>query len=154
VFSGRICFKSEHWDASVNYTRITADGRYLMPREWGRDHFFTFMPRERNEGAGDVHAVMGKVAYVFNIPGLRAELAAGHFEMPDVKNYRLNKYGQPAYNQYNADVRYAFHGLLKGADVQLLYVYKQATGNTYNNDKYVFNRVNMSLVNLMVNYSF
>jgi hypothetical protein len=154
VFSGRIGFKNPHWDASANYTRITADGSYLMPREWGRDHFFTFMPRERNEGAGDVHAVMGKVAYTFNIPGLRAELAAGHFEMPDVKNYRLNKYSQPAYNQYNIDLRYAMPGFLKGADVQLLYVYKQATGNTYGNDKYIFNRVNMSLVNLIVNYSF
>jgi len=154
VFSGRIGFKNDRWDASVNYTRITADGRYLMPREWGRDHFFTFMPRERNEGSGDVHAVMAKAAYLFNIPGLRTELAAGHFELPDVKNFRLNKYGQPAYNQYNADLRYAFRGVLKGADVQLLYMYKQATGKTYGNDKYVFNKVNMSSVNVIVNYNF
>jgi hypothetical protein len=30
-----------------------------MPREWGRDPFY-FMPRERNEGYGDVNAIMTK----------------------------------------------------------------------------------------------
>ena len=38
--------------------------------------------------------------------------------------------------------------------VQLLYMYKQDTGETYDNDKYVFNRVNMSSVNVIVNYNF
>ena len=29
----------------------------------GPHPFFTFLPRERNEGLGDVHAMMGKVNY-------------------------------------------------------------------------------------------
>ena len=29
---------------------------FLMPREWGREPFYTFLPRERNEGLGGVNA--------------------------------------------------------------------------------------------------
>ena len=39
--------------------------------------FFTFLPRERNEGFGDVHAIMGKVNWVVPKIGLRASIAAG-----------------------------------------------------------------------------
>ena len=58
-FGGKLGWKNNRWETSLNYNRITAHGRYLMPREWGRDPFFTFLPRERNEGLGDVHAIMG-----------------------------------------------------------------------------------------------
>ena len=27
-----------------------------MPREWGKEPFYTFLPRERNEGLGNIHA--------------------------------------------------------------------------------------------------
>ena len=60
-FGGRAGWKNNKWETSLNYTRITAKGKYLMPREWGRDPFFTFLPRERNEGFGDVDAIMAKI---------------------------------------------------------------------------------------------
>ena len=107
-------------EASLNYNRITSNSRYLMPREWGKDPFFTFMPRERNEGFGNVDAVVTKLNY--NIPktNLKTSLSFGYFHLPDVKNYKLNKYGMPSYTQLNADVRYIFTGLCKGLETQLL----------------------------------
>ena len=63
TFGAMAGWKNERWETSLNYNRITAMGRYLMPREWGRDPFYTFLPRERNEGLGDVHAVVAKVHY-------------------------------------------------------------------------------------------
>jgi hypothetical protein len=63
VFGGKVGIKNRVIDLSANYTHITKNGRYLMPREWGRDPFFTFMPRERNEGYGNVHAFVGKLSY-------------------------------------------------------------------------------------------
>ncbi len=154
VFGGRLGYERKHWNATLNYTRITADGRYLMPREWGRDPFFTFMPRERNEGFGDVSAVMASVSHALPAARLNIDLSAGHFELPDAKNYALNKYGFPSYNQYNASVKYSFAGFLKGLDAMFLYVYKQETGDDYNNLKFVDNKVNMSLLNLIVDYKF
>lgn len=153
-FGGKIGWKNNHWETSLNYNRITALGRYLMPREWGRDPFFTFLPRERNEGLGDVHAVMGKINYKQPSLRLTASAAFGYYKLPEVTNFALNKYGLPSYNQLNVDVRYQFAGLLKGLETQFLYVYKDKTGNSYNNDKYVINKVDMNLWNLVFNYQF
>lgn len=154
TFGGRVGWKNPRWETSLNYNRITAHGRYLMPREWGRDPFFTFLPRERNEGLGDVHALVAKLNYKIPKARLQASLAAGTYRLPDVLDYALNKYGLPSYNQLNIDIRYRFAGLLKGLETQLLFVRKNKTGNSYNNDKYVINKVDMSLWNLVFNYAF
>jgi hypothetical protein len=153
-FGAKLGWEKKRWQASLNYNRITADGRYLMPREWGRDPFFTFMPRERNEGLGDVHAVVVKAGY--SIPKLRLKTQAGfgYFDLPEVTNFALNKYGLPSYTQLNIDVRHAFAGLLKGLEAQLLLVYKGKLGNSYDNNKYVINKVDMSLYHLVLNYHF
>ncbi|HNP54811.1 MAG TPA: OprD family outer membrane porin, partial [Ferruginibacter sp.] len=42
------------WDMSLNVNRITSDGRFLMPREWGREPFYTFLPREIREQPRDL----------------------------------------------------------------------------------------------------
>ncbi|MEY3240247.1 MAG: hypothetical protein RIR11_1685 [Bacteroidota bacterium] len=153
-FGVRVGWKNKTWETSVNYNRITAAGRYLMPREWGREPFFTFMPRERNEGLGDVNAIMGKINY--NIPQkrLKTAIAVGYYDLPDVKNYRLNKYGLPSYAQINIDIRYSFVGVLKGLEAQLLFVHKINQGETYNNDRFVINKVNVTLYNFILNYHF
>ena len=95
----RAGWKNKNWETSLNYTRITKEGRYLMPREWGRDPFFTFLPRERNEGLGDVHALVGKLQYQSGNKPFQATIAVGQYQLPDVLNYRLNKYGMPSYRQ-------------------------------------------------------
>jgi len=153
-FGTKAGWKNRQWEASINYNRITGSGRYLMPREWGREPFFTFLPRERNEGFGDVNAIMGKINYT--IPKLRVKtsLAAGYYKLPDVKNYRLNKYGLPSYTQMNADIRYSFTGILKGLEAQLLVVGKLNRGETYNNKRFEFNKVDMVLYNFVMNYHF
>ncbi|HRE36833.1 MAG TPA: OprD family outer membrane porin [Chitinophagaceae bacterium] len=154
TFGTRLGWKNEKWETSLNYNRITAQGRYLMPREWGRDPFFTFLPRERNEGLGDAHAVLGKVNYRIPKARVTTSISFGHYELPDVTDFRFNKYGMPSYNQLNIDARYKFGGILKGLETQLLYVYKGKTGSSYGNDKYVINKVDMSLWNIVFNYQF
>ena len=154
TFGAKAGWENRLWETSINYNRITADGRYLMPREWGREPFFTFLPRERNEGFGDVHAIMCKVNYQFAEIPLKTTLAAGYYQLPDVKNTRLNKYGLPSYTQMNADVRYAFRNFLKGLEGQLLVVGKWKKGETYYNKKYEINKVNMMLYNFVLNYHF
>lgn len=154
VIGGRLGWKNQNLEITANYTHITKNGRYLMPREWGRDPFYTFMPRERNEGFGDVHAVVGKFAYNFPKVRIKSSLAAGYFKLPDVKDFELNKYGMPSYTQINADVRYSFNGILQGLDLQLLIVGKFNQGELYNDRKFQFNKVNMVLYNLVLNYHF
>jgi len=154
TFGAKAGWRNTLLEASVNYNRITAHGRYLMPREWGREPFFTFLPRERNEGFGDVHAFMAKVNY--NIPrsGIKTSLAGGYYQMPDVKNYKLNKYGLPSYTQINGDVRYSFTGTFKGLEAELLIAGKINNGETYNNTRYEINKVDMLQYNFVLNYHF
>lgn len=147
-------WENKRWHTSLNYTRITGDGRYLMPREWGREPFFTFLPRERNEGLGDVNAYMAKLTYTFTKAKLKTQAALGYYDLPDVKNVRLNKYGLPTYTQLNLDIRYEFSGLLKGLDAQFLFVYKKRNGDYYGNYRYVINKADVMLWNMVLNYHF
>jgi len=153
VISGRIGRQSAKFDWYINATRITAEGRYLMPREWGREPFYTFMPRERNEGFGDVTATSINTFYKPR-KNLKIEVSGGYFQLPDTKNFALNKYGMPSYSQINLGVTYQFEKYLKGLNALLLVVRKDEIGETYQNDRYVFNKVNMSHFNLILNYHY
>jgi len=154
IISSRVGWNAGNWQTSLNYTRITKGGRFLSPREWGRDPFFTFLPRERNEGYGDLHAIMAKATR--NIPKAHIlfDLGVGYYDLPDIKDYAHNKYGVPSYLQTNANMKYEFQGVLHGLDLDLLYAYKAGTGETYNNPKAVINKVNMSNINVVLNYHF
>lgn len=154
VFGAKIGVKSKNWETSLNYNRITDKGRYLLPREWGRDPFFTFLPRERNEGFGDLHAIMAKIDYKVPQTRFKTSIAAGYYKLPDVKNFALNKYGFPSYSQINADFRYTFDKGLKGLEAQLLFVSKINAGETYGNSKMVINKVNMFQSNFVLNFHF
>lgn len=154
TFGAKVGWKNKAWEASLNYNRITSAGRYLIPREWGRDPFFTFMPRERNEGLGDTHAFMSKINHNFQKSNFKTSLALGYFKLPDVKNYRLNKYGLPSYAQINGDMRYIFDHSLKGLELQILVVGKLKVGDTYGIGKYEINKVHMMQYNVVLNYRF
>ena len=154
TFGAKLGYTDKKSEYSIQYNRITSHGRYLMPREWGREPFFTFMSRERNEGLGDVHAFVGKVSRRFTTINLKSTLAAGYFKTPDVKNVALNKYGLPSYYQINGDVRYQFGGLLHGLEAQALLVAKIRDGQAYSNARYIINKNNMLLYNVVLNYHF
>lgn len=142
------------WQALVAYTRISDDGRFLSPREWGREPFYTFMSRERIEGSGGSHSITGRLNWQNQDKKLRVEAAYGHFYLPDIKNASLNKYAFPSFQQFNFDVRYALGGVFKGFQAQFLYVWKGRLGAVYGADKYVINRVDMSQYNLVINYRY
>jgi hypothetical protein len=154
VLSTKLGWEKNNWKTSFNFTHITNQGRYTMPREWGRDPFYTFMPRERNEGLANVYAYVLKMGKSFPKQRVSANLAVGHFNLPSVYDYASNKYGLPSYNQLNIDLRYTFNGILTGLESQLLFVYKGKSSNETIDDKYVINKVNMSLWNIVLNYNF
>lgn len=154
VVSAQAGWQRKGWQALVAYTRTTADGRFLFPREWGREPFYTFMSRERIEGSGDNHAATGRVSWQSGNQKLRLEAAYGHFYLPDVKNATLNKYAFPVFQQLNLDVRYAFGGMFEGLRAQFLYVWKGRMGEVYGSEKYVINKVDVSLFNLILNYTY
>jgi len=142
------------WKASLNFNRITNNGRYLMPREWGRDPFYTFMARERNEGLADASAWVGKLGYQFKKSKLNINTAFGIFQLPDATDTKRNKYGMPSYSQLNIDLRYDLKAFFTGTTIQLLYYYKSNLTNQPLAQKFIINKVNMHGWNLVVNYNF
>ncbi len=152
TISAQAGYKNKKLDASLSYTRITADGRYLMPREWGREFFYTFMPRERNEGAGDVHAYMAKFIMSSENGRLKHGLSYGYFELPDVKNYRLNKYGMPSYHHINLENAYKLDKFLKGFEIRTLLAWKINAGETYGNLRYHYNKTDMLNINVILDF--
>lgn len=154
TYGAKAGWNHKNAETSINYNRITAMGRYLMPREWGRDPFYTFLPRERNEGLGDVHAMTLKVNY--SVPSVRMNVNAGvgYYDFPSVKNFKLNKYGMPSYAQITLDLRYEFAGMLKGFDAQLLVAHKMNASNAAIEYKNIMNRVDMTNVSAVVNFRY
>ena len=153
VFSGKIGWKHPASELSLNYTRITRHGRYLMPREWGRDPMYTFMARERNEGLGNVHAFVVRWENSFPGSSFSTTLSGGYYSLPSINDYRLNKYGMPSYFQMNLDTRYRFNGLLQGLEAQMLLVGKKNEAGEIP-AKNLINKVNMLHVSFLLNYHF
>jgi hypothetical protein len=154
IMSGRLGWNYKTLDLNINATYISDAGRYLMPREWGRDPFYTFLPRERNEGYGGVRATSLNASYRMGRSGWKASGGVGLYHLPDVKNVSLNKYAMPSYRQINLDLSHSFKGFLEGTQLQFLYVYKQGVGRDYENPRNIINKVNMSNFNFVLNYRF
>lgn len=154
IFSLRTGVRKRETTIQINATRITADGRFLMPREWGREPFYTFMPRERNEGAGDVKAISFNLIRQFPNKNIRVEGGYGYYDLPDVRNSRFNKYQMPSYHQFLMNIRYKFTGFLSGLNAEILYVYKKNSAETHGDFRYVINKVDMQHVDLIFNYKF
>lgn len=152
AISAQLGVKNKKINTNLNYTHITGDGRYLMPREWGRENFYTFLQRERNEGLGNVNAFMTKTTLTIFNNKLKTSIGYGYYQLPDVKNFRLNKYGMPSYHQINFDAIYSFQKALKGLELKFLVAYKINEGETYNNLKYVYNKVNMINFNFILDF--
>jgi hypothetical protein len=151
IISGRLGIGRKSSRLLFNYTRITADGRYLFPREWGRDPLYTFMKRERSEGMGDVNAFTINLLNDLQKGNLKTEFSYGYYKLPGVTNVRLNKYGMPSYHQFLADLTYDIPGFLKGARLELIYTYKLKAEDVPN-QRFVINKVNMHHVNFILNY--
>jgi len=138
----------------LNYTRIAAGGRFTMPREWGTEPLFTFLNRERNEGAGDIQAASVSARWSFWKQRFTTELGYGRYYMPDVKQYGLNKYSMPAYTHSKLAMDYVCGGALNNMKLSVLNIYKRNNGATYNNLRYVINKVDVSHLAIVVNYPF
>lgn len=152
VISLKTGLEYKRWNGSLNVTNISAEGRYLMPREWGKDPFYTFMPRERNEGLGDVKAYVAKFSYAIPNWKMKINPSVGYFDLPSVTNFNLNKYGMPSYSQMNLEILIDASKIAKGLDFQFLLANKTNQGDTMENSKYIQNKVNMNSWNFVVNY--
>jgi len=157
VFGGKIGVGYASTMLTLATTKVTSEGRFLFPREWGKEPLFTFQKRERTDGSGDATATLltlGQDFKVIGINGLKMLAGIGKYNRVDVKNWRLNKLGVPSYVQANLDIHYNFSGELKGLKAEYLLARKYAIGNTYDNANFIFRKNDLNIHNFIMNYNF
>lgn len=153
VWSSQLGLKNTHWNWNVNYTRIFNGGRYLMPREWGRDPFYTFMPRERNEGLADVNAITAQCSRLID-NGVKLQAGIGYYRLPSVSNFNENKYAMPTYGQANLALVCPLKGAWQNAEVKLLIAAKKEMSSEDLLPKHIYNKVEMINSNIVFDYKF
>lgn len=144
------------------YNRTTDEGRFLFPREWGKEPFYTFQKRERSDGSGNCHAWLMTLEHNFaqqGFNGLDIMAGYGEYTKTDPKEWVYNKYGHPSYAQWNIDIFYRFSGRLKGVRAEYLMARKVARGETYqipgtSEYNFIFRKNGITLHNFIVNYDF
>ncbi|XOV93963.1 MAG: OprD family outer membrane porin [Bacteroidota bacterium] len=137
----------------VSYNHILKGGRFIFPREWGREMLFSFQKRERSEGSANSHALVAYYDRNFGDNEWRGIFSIGHHWKPDVTNPDDNKYAIPNYYHANLDL-FWMPEKLKGLRPELLMTYKIGSGDFPENPNFILNKVDMFQVNFIVNFNF
>lgn len=141
-------------NVSLNFLGINGRGRFLFPREWGRENLYASLSRERYEGSGDMKAMVLKYDLVTPIEGLYAQVGAGKVNHSDMYTFKTNKYGIPSYYHFSGMLDYKFDDYLKGLNMQLLVINKTAQSRYGLTENLKINRVEMWNLNLIMDYRF
>lgn len=145
-------YKASGFEASLAYTKAFSSGRFLFPKELGRDQFYTSVPRSRIEGFGDADVVKVSLEYTFENDRLVLGLDATAVDGPGTANYKYNKYGLDDYWQVNSRLYYRFTGLFRGLEIAVLYVWR--VNKNIHTPADVYNISDFSQLNVVTNFNF
>lgn len=151
ALSGRLGWKNSKWITHLNYTHVGGEGRWLSPREWGRDAWYTFIPRERNEGYESVDALVGYGEYRFQKIPVSVYGHLGFNWLSDTGDESGNKYNFPSYRQLNLGVKYQSKKI-KNLDVHLILMSKEAIQSQNLSPNQIYNKVHMLHFNGILNW--
>lgn len=119
---GMLAYEPNKLHLSLNYLHTDGDGRFLFPREWGREQFFATIPRGRMEGMGKSDLLVAKACKQW-AGNFSSEFSVARSWLPAPNDYRYNKYGAMSYWGWVADLNYTpTKPVLGGLSFRLLYV--------------------------------
>lgn len=157
IIGARFGYEFRKSKVSIAYNRILSQGQFISPREWGREGLFSFQKRERTEGSGDNHALVlyfdTTLDLIKDKVAVKSIFSVGRHWKPSVLNPVLNKYAIPDYTHINLDFFFNFKNL-RGFKPELLFVSKIANGDFPDNPNFIFNKINLFHVDLILNYNF
>lgn len=143
-------YRQNRWQIRTAYTRAFDTGRYLFPRELGRDQFYTSMPRSRIEGFGNAHVFSGSLRYRRSHTSVQFD-ATTTTGIETGKNEN-NKYNLDDYYQVNTRIHHDFDGFLKGLQIEVLYVWKE--NKNEHTPETVYQKSNYHQINFVTNFNF
>ncbi len=151
VASFKSIYNLKHGSFSLSYTHLFATGRFLFPKELGRDQINTSISRSRAEGIGNSNVFTFAYHYQLNTQtAIRLEGTTVIQNKPYLAKY--NKYSIDNYYQINTRLSHIFKGFIEGLEISALYVCKE--NFEQHQPELVFNRSNFHQINLVANYSF
>ena len=144
-FLFRYKIKNFAWEFA--YSKAFDTGRFLFPKELGRDQFFTSLPRSRMEGFGNVDVI--KVSVLFHQGKWSAHSDFSISNGASENDFKNNKYNTDDFLQWNSFVAYKVSHKL---EVDLLYIIKRNLQTS--NPIAVYQKTNYDQLNLITNYWF
>lgn len=151
VASFKLTWSEKNVELGAAYTRAMDTGRFLFPKELGRDQFFTSFARNRLEGLADVNIFAIKAKYRFNSDNFFIGVAAANLQGSSQEKLK-NKYQIDDYHQINTRVQYKLDELWEGVEIALLCIWKENRNNRGLDS--AFNQSNYSQINLITNIYF
>ncbi len=151
VLSSQLGWKNEKLNIALAYTHAFDSGRFLFPKELGRDNFFTSIPRSRLEGLGDVNVYTLKGEYL-PVPQIHLGVELQQIKGSKANVHQYNKYNVDESFQVNTHIQYQVHGFLEGLSFDLLWVYRE--NQNYMDAQSIFNKSNFNQLNFVTNFNF
>ncbi|PKR80918.1 hypothetical protein CW751_07045 [Brumimicrobium salinarum] len=143
--------KDQH-QFTANYLAISDQGRFLFPREWGREQFYASQTTELFEGYGGLNAYV--LRYRFQSKNKRhASIVSGGFvDQPGLDEVELNKYQLADYYHFLIEHKYHFQKQLEGLSLRFIATYKTDFSKNEMSAAQKLNKVDMINLNLVLDY--
>lgn len=140
----------------LNLTRITDDGRLLMPREWGFEPFYTFQKRTRIEGSRDALGIMVKWLRNWSNEVLKFEFTSslGKNHLPGALDFARNKYQIPSHVHVDAELKVQPLRKLSGLTGEVLVAYRFLSEDLNGDESLRINQADFLHTDIRLTYSF
>lgn len=152
VLSTQLSWKKDGFNLAFAYSHAFESGRFLFPKELGRDHFFTSIPRSRLEGLGNADVFTFKAEYHLLKPDFHIGVEMQQLQGPETGNFEFNKYNVDESFQANSHLSYHAHGFLEGLSFDILWIYRKNQNRT--DAQSIFNKSNFNQLNFVTNFNF
>ncbi|WP_143533255.1 hypothetical protein [Salegentibacter salinarum] len=152
VLSSQLSWKKTRFNVAFAYTHAFDSGRFLFPKELGRDRFFTSIPRSRLEGLGNTDVFTIKAEYHLPKPNLHFGLEMQQLDGPETGKLKFNKYNIDESFQVNSHLSYQAHGFLEGLSFDILWIFRENQNHT--DAQSIFNKSNFNQLNFVTNFNF
>lgn len=155
LLAAKLEYRLKHFKWSLNASKIFKSGRFLFPRELGREAVYTSVPRSWVDGLGAAELVTLKCDFAPQNPKWKGFSINQAFTSAWLhQSPAFNKYQLASYFQSNTFLRYRFNHFLKGYEIALLYIYKADHPGAEWEPAQSFNLSNYHQINFVQNINF
>ena len=117
--------REENLKLSAAYLHGLGSGRFLFPKELGRENFYVSQLRTWMDGFGAISVYMIRAQIHPNKKDRRdlsLDWRLAFVDAPDQEDYFNNKYRRGSYAQSLFEVDYAFREVLEGLEMRMIYL--------------------------------